>query len=49
LKKGVYNGSYRDRSDILKSAEKAGHIKEGVELEQISSVYSDYISKTLRK
>ena len=34
LKKGTYKGDYKDRSAVLSAAEKAGHVKEEVELTQ---------------
>lgn len=34
LKKGTYKGDYKDRAAVLSAAEKAGHVKEEIELEE---------------
>lgn len=38
----VFNGSYKDRSDVLNAAKQAGHMKEEVELDEAKSNYELY-------
>ena len=48
LKKGTYKGDYKDRSAVLSAAEKAGHVKEEVELDEISQgALKNYFKKAV--
>ena len=38
----VFNGSYKDRTDVLNAAKKAGHLKEEVDLTEAKSDYELY-------
>ena len=46
LAKGVYKGDYADRSAVLKAAQNAGHLKEEVEIDELSKkTLSSYMDK----
>ena len=48
LKKGTYKGDYKDRSAVLSAAEKAGHVREEVELDEISQgALKNYFKKAV--
>jgi hypothetical protein len=47
LKQGVYKGGYSDRAAVLSAAEKAGHVKEEVETEQIDEISTELKQKYL--
>lgn len=49
LKQGVYKGNYSDRAAVLSAAEKAGHIKEDAELDEVDEALKHPNHKVLDK